>query len=490
MSHEWTNEEIEEARMQGTIHEWSMSENDIPVNQPPIPRVDPTKTDMKDFMEEMRKKLLAEEAELEAKKTPEQKAQESEEAKEKLVTARVKMLFNQPFFGNIACRLQLKDVTDDGWCPTAATDGRHFFYNRNFVNSLNIQQNVFLVGHEIGHCIYEHFLRVGDRNKQYWNMAGDYKINGMLVREKIGEIIDQVKICYDEKYNSDDWYTENVYDDLESNQAPIKMTLDVHLDVEGEGEDGKPCAGGSGDNEEDGEGKGKGKKPTISKDDAKAISDELKNAVIQAAQSVGAGNVPAEIQRIVGQLTEPKMDWKALVRVSLESNMKNDFTFMTPNRKSQFNNVVLPAMAREQMIDICISMDASGSIGQNDATDFLSEVKGIMDQFGQYRIRIWSFDTKVYAYDEFTHDDGRDITEYQLVGGGGTDFVCNWDYMKENDIEPDQFIMFTDGEPWRSWGDPDYCDTLFLIKNNYSKPEAPFGQSVYYNQNPNQKLAA
>ena len=64
------------------------------------------------------------------------------------------------------------------------------------------------------------------------------------------------------------------------------------------------------------------------------------------------------------------------------------------------------------------------------------------------------------------------MTEYKVIGGGGTDFVCNWEMMKENDIEPDQFIMFTDGEPFRSWGDPDYCDTLFLIKNNYSKSEA------------------
>ena len=431
-----------------------------------------------DMQKEIIDRMLNDDAKVEAEKTPEQKKQESEEAKEKLVTARVKMLFNQPFFGNIACRLQLKDVTDEGWCPTAATDGRHFFYNRNFVNSLNVQQNVFLVGHEIGHCIYEHFLRVGDRDKQYWNMAGDYKINGMLVREKIGEIIDQVKICYDEKYNSDDWYTENVYEDLEANKSPIKMTLDVHLDIEGEG-DGKSSASGDGKGG-DGDSKGKGKKPTISKDDAKAISDELKNAVIQAAQSVGAGNVPAEIARMIGALTDPKMDWRALIRVSLESNMRNDYTFMTPNRKSQFNNVVLPAMAKEEMIDICIGMDASGSIGQNDCTDFLSEVQGIMDQFGSYRIRIWSFDTSVYAYDEFTHDDGRDITEYRIVGGGGTDFVCNWEFMKNNDITPDQFIMFTDGEPWRSWGDPDYCDTLFLIKNRYAKPEAPFGQSVYY----------
>ena len=474
---------LEEQEMQKQIHDWSMADG----NHMPVPGSNNKK--LNDAQQKAIDELLKQDAEAEAEKTPEQKAQESEEAKEKLVTARVKMLFNQPFFGNIACRLQLKDVTDDGWCPTAATDGRHFFYNRNFVNSLNIQQNVFLVGHEIGHCIYEHFLRVGDRNKQYWNMAGDYKINGMLVREKIGEIIDQVKICYDEKYNTDDWYTENVYDDLESNQAPIRMTLDVHLDVEGEGEDGKPCQGSNG-NGEDGEGKGKGKKPTISKDDAKAISDELKNAVIQAAQSVGAGNVPGEIQRIVGQLTEPKMDWKALIRVSLESNMKIDFTFMTPNRKSQFNNVVLPAMAKEHMIDVGIGIDVSGSIHDEDTQAFLSEVQGVMDQFGSYRIRVWCFDTQVSGFDEFTHDDGRSISEFQMTGGGGTDFECNWSFMKDNDIEPDQFIMFTDGEPWRSWGDPDYCDTMFLIKNRYSKPEAPFGQTVYYDQDPNQKLAA
>lgn len=407
--------------------------------------------------------------------------QEFDNAHDKLVAARIKMLFNQPFFGNIACRLQLKDVTDEGWCPTAATDGRHFFYNRDFVDSLSVGQTVFLVGHEIGHCIYEHFLRVHGRDKQYWNMAGDYKINGMLVREHIGEIIDQVKICYDPKYNDDSWYTETVYDDLKANQAPVQATLDVHLDMEGdgEGEDGKPCAGG-GDGDGDQDGDGKGKKPTISKEDAKAISDELKNAVIQAAQSVGAGNVPAEIARIVGQLTEPKMDWRQMIRVTLESNISSDFTFMVPNRKSQFNNVVLPAMMRDEKIDICIAIDASGSIGQADCTDFLSEVQGIMDQFGSYRIRVWSFDTTVYAYDEFTDDDGRSIEEYQIVGGGGTDFMCNWHFMEQEGIEPDQFIMFTDGEPWGKWGIEDYCDTLFLVKNRYSKPEAPFGQTIYY----------
>lgn len=395
--------------------------------------------------------------------------QDFKSAGEKLVAARVKMLFKQPFFGNIACRLKLVDATDEGWCPTAAVDGRNFYYNRDFVNKLDLEETVFLVGHEVGHCIYEHFLRRGDRDGKIWNMAGDYKINAMLVRENIGRLIDKVTPLYDKKYATDEWYTENVYDDLIQKGAAPEQTLDVHLEMEGEGD-------GSGDNGKD----GKGKRPTISKDDAKAISDELKNAIIQAAQSVGAGNVPGDIRRMVGELTEPKMDWRQMIRVSLESNLVSDFTFMRPNRKSQFSNVVLPGMKKDQQIDIAIGLDVSGSISDLDTRDFLSEVQGIMDQFESYKIRIWCFDTKVSGYDEFNSDDGRPVTEFKMTGGGGTDFMPNWTFMKEREIEPDQFIMFTDGEPWGEWGDADYCDTLFLIKNEYRKPIAPFGQSVYY----------
>lgn len=394
-------------------------------------------------------------------------------AYDKLVAARVKMLFKQPFFGNIACRLKLVDATDDGWCPTAAVDGRNFYYNREFIDLLDMEETVFLVGHEVGHCIYEHFLRRGDRDPKMWNIAGDYKINAMLVRENIGRLIDKVKPCFDKKYCSDEWYTENVYDDLmQRNTPPDEQTLDVHLDID----DGSGESGGEGKDSKD----GKGKRPTISKDEAKAIADEMKNAVIQAAQSVGAGNLPGDIKRMIGALTEPKMDWRQLIRVSLESNLVSDFTFMRPNRKSQFANVVLPGMKKDQQIDISIALDVSGSISQTDATDFLSEVQGIMDQFESYKIRIWCFDTEVSGYDEFTHEDGRSITEFQMTGGGGTDFPPNWTFMKENDIEPDQFIMFTDGECWGQWGDPDYCDTLFLIKNPWNKIVAPFGQTVQY----------
>jgi hypothetical protein len=55
--------------------------------------------------------------------------------------------------------------------------------------------------------------------------------------------------------------------------------------------------------------------------------------------------------------------------------------------------------------------------------------------------------------------------------------------MKANDITPKKFLMFTDGYAWDSWGDPDYCDTVFLIHSNADKNiQAPFGTTVHYDQ--------
>ena len=72
-----------------------------------------------------------------------------------------------------------------------------------------------------------------------------------------------------------------------------------------------------------------------------------------------------------------------------------------------------------------------------------------------------------------------DLLDYEPQGGGGTDFEACFNFMKEQGIEPKKFIMFTDGWPCGSWGDENYCDTLFIVKGNTSA-EAPFGQTVIY----------
>jgi predicted metal-dependent peptidase len=121
----------------------------------------------------------------------------------------------------------------------------------------------------------------------------------------------------------------------------------------------------------------------------------------------------------------------------------------------------------------------SGSISDRMAKDFLSEVKGIMDEYVDFKLRLWCFDTRVYEYAEFSADNADDIMSYECKGGGGTDFEANWEFMKNEEIEPKRFIMFTDGYPCGSWGDEDYCETLFIIHGNDSIIP-PYGQVAYY----------
>ena len=125
----------------------------------------------------------------------------------------------------------------------------------------------------------------------------------------------------------------------------------------------------------------------------------------------------------------------------------------------------------------------SGSIGNDQAADFLGEVQGIMSEYQDYNIKVWCFDTKVYNEQDFTADNGNELSQYQLMGGGGTDFKANWEYKKEQDITPKRFIMFTDGYPWDSWGDDSYCDTVFVIHGHHDKNlQAPFGITCHYEE--------
>jgi len=400
---------------------------------------------------------------------------------DKLVTARIALLLKHPFFGNLATRLKL--VNADSWIPTAGTDGRHFYYNTKFIDSLTPKEAEFLFGHEVLHNVFEHMLvRQGNRQPMLWNIAADYAVNQILMEQKIGEMPKgkkgENKGFQDDKYK--DWNAERIYDDLYKTAKKngkkflekLGKLIDEHIDWgKGSGRGGK---------EKDEKGKGKGQ-PVYTKDELKKIRDEVKEAMISAAQSTGAGNLPGAIQKMVKELTEPKMDWREIIQQQIMSTMKSDYTWMRPSRKAWHTSAILPGQRNDEMIDICLALDASGSISDEQCKEFLTEVKNIMDQYKDFRIHLWSFDTKVFNPKVFTPDNADELLEYSLGSGGGTEFECNWDYMKNEGIEPKKFIMFTDGWPFDSWGDENYCDTIFLINNTYERNiEAPFGMTVQY----------
>ena len=402
------------------------------------------------------------------------------EVLDRIITARVGLLLRHPFFGNLATRLKIQACDD--WCMTAATDGRNLYYNTQFFNAMSNKEIEFVIAHEILHCVYDHMTRRDSRNPMLYNIAADYIVNNLLVRDRIGEKPKIVDCFQDFKY--DGWTSEEVYDSLfeEAKKRGEELKelleqlekdgemLDQHLDLEGDGSE---------DENKD----GKKGPPKYSKEELDQIRDEMKEAMINAAQTAGAGNVPAGVARLIKEMTEPKINWRELLRQQIQSTIKSDYTFMRPSRKGWHTGAILPGQNFEDTIDICVSLDMSGSIGNEQGADFLGEIKGIMDEYKDYNIKVWCFDTSVYNEQDFSADGGEDLTDYEIMGGGGTDFMANWTYMKENDIQPKKFIMFTDGYAWDSWGDPDWCETVFIIHSHHDKNlQAPFGVTAHYEE--------
>lgn len=404
--------------------------------------------------------------------------------RERMTKSRVRFLLTKPFYGTLSARLIITAVD---WLSTAATDGRRLLYSPEFVNKLSDSELDFLVAHEVLHCVYDHMGMRGDRNPQVWNAACDYNINLTLVDNKIGTIIGSDKLdggepCFDVKYRGMSSY--EIYDQLmegydqksytvnadgtitdqDGNVVGNVSGMDVHLEPASGDENGLDANG----NPVDG----------MSADERKQLQDEIKQAVINAAQS-GGDDVPDDVKRMIGELTAPKMDWREVLRSQLESSQKRDFTFMRPSKRS--GEVIFPGMSKDEELKVTVAIDTSGSISEEMLRDFVSEIQGIMDQYQDYEVTIMQFDTKVYGVETFTADGGEDISEYEIRGGGGTDFDAVWNYMKANEMEPDQLVMFTDGYPFGSWGDPDYCDSLFVIHGDpEQRIESPFGMTIHY----------
>ena len=406
-----------------------------------------------------------------------------------LIRARVKLLISAPFFGTIATRLKFIDASK--WCPTAATDGKNFYYNKDFVAALqakNEGQVEFLVGHESLHCVYDHMdkTQLGKRDVRLANVAQDYVINGDLVEANIGTLIDLVQICHDYKYRNMHWL--EVYDELfrqaeEEGRVINLESLDVHLDMddgEGEAADGNTPAPGEAGND------GKEAPIQYTDEEKEQIKNEMQSAVLQSAKVAGsAGNLPSGVKRLVDSYLNPQLDWKELLAMQIQSVIKSDYTMLNPSRKGMDAGMYLPGMDYVNTIDIALALDMSGSILDEMAREMLSEVKGIMEQYNGFRIHLFCFDTEVHNPQVFTEHNMDEFMDYELGGGGGTEFDVCWEYMKEEGIVPQKFVMFTDGYPWNSWGDESYCDTLFIVHGSgYGgrTPEAPFGITVPYKQ--------
>lgn len=408
----------------------------------------------------------------------------------KVVLARLKLINTMPFLGKLASTMRFYIIDDDNDVPsgtigellpkTGYTDGRNIYYYRSFLKQIDAEQVVFLTAHEIMHMIYDHLSRLNGRDPIYWNMACDYVINDLLVKNKIGKFIEN-GLLDSHNYGSDKTADE-VYEILLKNKEKQSITLDIHLDLSGN--QNSPSSNSRSGNNPSIKVKVYGGKE-LTREELEKIKNELKEKIItiynQEKDNPGSlpGLVALGIDRVVDLIEHPKISWKNLLREFITSYMPYDTAYHVLSRKSFFSDFIFPGIVNNEKIQIWVAVDTSGSISNKQLSEVKTELESIADTFDSCEMNVLCFDTDVYnvfSFDEFSTKEN--ILKYKFVGGGGTSLNKVFDYFKNNDINPKKLIVFTDGYI-DGWGDPNYCDTLFIISKGGNK-NVPYGLAVEY----------
>jgi predicted metal-dependent peptidase len=378
---------------------------------------------------------------------------QNKDAKFRISKMRTIMTLEYPFWGTLAMKMPMT-LSDE--VPTAATNGQRVLFNEEFVNSLTDDELLFLGCHEIGHPMLEHIFRRGARDPEGWNIATDIVLNQLLVNEGIGSM-PKVGLLDKELYDAAEGQAEKVYDLLPKR------------------------GGGGGDGEEPDDRRGgyPGKGPLDqcedgAKDQAEREqrTQEWKVAVAQAAQAAKmCGKLSAGIERLVGEILNPKVPWRQVLQQFVVKTKTDERTFARPNRRFASQGLYLPSVSGEAMGELLVAVDCSGSVGPNEMDQFAAELQSIKDELNPQKLHVTYFDSRVSHYEVYEQGEDLDIRPH---GGGGTAFSPVFRYAEENGIEPLACVFLTDLY-CHDFGDQPSYPVLWVTTG---REEAPWGQVV------------
>jgi len=411
----------------------------------------------------------------------------------KLSAARTKLILDKPFLGALVLRLPLV-AADPKWCKTTATDARTLYYNEDYIDSLSLDQTQFALAHEALHCALSHFARRQHRDRHRWDLACDFAINPLLIDEGLtpvqdalvmdeykGMTAEEIYPCLDE-VDSLQPHDDHVYDQDSGDQGGKAGSGGDR----GEGGAGKSSAqqqeqqGGGGEPQQQQQkksgGEGGAPKPQpLSHEERERLSVQWRQRMAGAAQqAMQAGKLGGALARLIDHLLQPQLPWRMLLAKYMTATARDDYNYSRPSRRE--GDAIFPSL-RSSEIDIVVALDTSGSIGDKEMGEFLSEIDAIK---GQVRARV-----TLHACDAQLADDGpwsyEPWEEFKLPrefpGGGGTSFTPVFDWLAREGRRPDLVVYFTDAQGEFPKQEPSF-PVIWLIKG---KAKVPWGQRIQLN---------
>lgn len=369
-------------------------------------------------------------------------------------------IMGSPKYVALAGVLMIGSRTVDDKVKTACTNGRDELYGRAFIETLTDAELRFLVLHECYHKLYRHLTtwrHLYEDNAQLANAACDYVINIKLTDDNSDgfAIMPKVGLC-DAKYRGMD--SAQVYKLLKDDQQD---SGGGQGDGSGDGESGAPSGTGLDDHDWEGA-------QGMTAEQTKELARDLDEAIRQGA--LAAGKLGSGGDRMFDDLLETKIDWREMLREFIATTCQgNDYsTWKRPNRRFVSSGYYMPSGVSEQVGELVIAIDTSGSIGGRELSKFLGEVKGICDQVKPDVVRLLYWDTEVCADEKYTGVEVENIVQStKPAGGGGTNVECVPEYMSQHGVKPQAVVVLTDGYLGGSWGQW-VCPVLWCIVGNKS----------------------
>jgi len=332
----------------------------------------------------------------------------------KISKAKSLLIIDHPFFGTAVSKLPII-ITDN--VPTAAmAPNGQMYINPDFAEPLSVSEMQFLLAHEALHYMLCHATRRKHRDPHAWNIAADKVINDTLVDAKVGTPI-QGGIYEDDARNC---AAEELYDENDIGKPVGGIGSDVGEAV---GEDGQAL------------------------DDSKIreLESEAKISAIQSAKAAkSVGKLPSSLERLVDELVNVSTPWHQILERFMQAKVKNDISWRRPNRRFIGRNIYLPgADYTPTMGTVVIGVDTSGSIGNDELAMFGGHINRILETCTPERVVVVFCHTQVCRVDDYTPEDFP--ISLATTKTGGTAFEPVFDYIDDNDIDPEVVVYLTDG---------------------------------------------
>lgn len=365
--------------------------------------------------------------------------------------------------------------------PTACTDGWDKSYNPVFMDTLTYLEQVFVVAHENMHVYLKHiprFRKLMQTDGKLINAAMDYALNAFLHSIKDKTLMQMPKSAlYDAQF--DNMSVMEIYSILKKNSK----TKPKQGSGQGQPQPGQPEQGdGDGDTTVEINGKNvpldghdqHDAQGTGIEQDGKASDEEIIQKIDRAIQqgAILAGVMGKDLPRVVQEAMEVPVRWDAELEEFVTSTCSNrdDYSYRRLDRRWLASNedmMVMPTLMQENVAEVMIAADASGSIGDEAMGKWLETVARICEAAQPDVIRVVFWDTDVRSEQVFDRNQISEIAKLMKPrGGGGTRVSCLSEYTRQRSLTPDCLIVLTDGWVERDikWDIP--VPTLWTVTEN------------------------